>query len=186
MKILKKNSGYTLLEVMVAMGLTAILATTGFEFYSTMHHQTVSQEQVSDMQQDCRATLDEISRTLRKAGYKTGSHPAYAISDDSLCIYFADATGIDTVAFFLAQPEYDDYEQHEYGGNTFFLMKQENDNTPVPFSELVTDISFTALSATTIEVTVEVQADQVNEHYAEDDLRRTYQESETVTLRNVM
>lgn len=186
MNRLKKKNGYTLLEVMVAMSLTAILAATGFEFYTTMHHQAVSQEQVSDMQQDCRAILDEISRTLRKAGYKTGSHPAYSISDDSLCIYFADTAGIDTVMFFLAQPEDGEYEEHEYGGNTYSLMKQDNDNTPVPFSELVTSISFAAVSATTIEVTVEVRADQVNEHYDADDLRRTYQETETVTLRNVM
>jgi len=61
MKRLRNNRGYTIIEMLVAVLITGILASAGFEFYISMHNQTLAQEEISDMQQASRASLQEIT-----------------------------------------------------------------------------------------------------------------------------
>jgi len=81
----RRQAGFTILEVLVAGLITGILAMSSFQFYVSMHNQTLTQEEVSDMQTNCRASLHEIGQTLRMGGYKlSDTHNPFEITGDSL------------------------------------------------------------------------------------------------------
>lgn len=188
MKRLRNNRGYTIAELLIAMFITGILAAAGFEFYISMHNQTLAQEEISDMQQASRASLQDITKTLRMAGYKVGSHVPYAINGDSLYIFYNGTQPVDSVLYFLA-----DYTSDELAGMSAFstgstphkLMKQVNSAAAEVFADYITDVTFTAINSSTIQVTINVQAAQPDEDFVTNGGYRTYSALETVNLRNV-
>ncbi len=186
MKRFRNSDGYTMLEVIVAMALTGILAMSGFEFYAAIHSQTSTQEEISEMQQNSRATLAELVRTMRKAGYKIGGHRAYEISGDSLWIFFSETQPVDTVLYYLSTDA--DYQQgifREEGAMTRkFLMKKVNSGYPVVYSEMIENISYNVIKASIIEISVEVIARKADENYQENGGYRTRTVAETISLRN--
>ncbi len=187
--IFKRNTrGYTLLEMLIAILLTGVLAASGFEFYETMHGQTITQEQISYMQQSCRASLEEITKTLRMAGYKVGSHPAYQISGDSLWVFYNDAQPVDTVLYYLEPYTQDDLgaAYATYGSNVpFKLMKRFDSEQPAVFADYVRSISYVALNASTIQVSLRVQTSLPDDTYLPDNGFRSLVGIEQVILRNV-
>lgn len=65
-----KTSGFTLIELMVAMAISmAVLAaiTTTFMTQAKIYN---AQEQINEMEQNARGALDVITRELKMAGYK--------------------------------------------------------------------------------------------------------------------
>ena len=90
MKKFKNNKGYTLLEILIGLFLTGLIAAAGFEFYATMHNQRLVQEDISDMQLNARNSLQEIVKTLRMGGYKISTHPPYRASGDSLFVFYSE------------------------------------------------------------------------------------------------
>ncbi|MEW5923091.1 MAG: prepilin-type N-terminal cleavage/methylation domain-containing protein [Candidatus Zixiibacteriota bacterium] len=188
MKKLRNNKGYTIAELLIAMFITGVLAAAGFEFYISMHNQTLAQEEISDMQQASRASLQDITRTLRMAGYKIGSHDPYAINGDSLYIFFNGTQPVDSVLYYLA-----DYSESELAGMASFptgstphkLMKKVNSATAELFADYITDVTFTAINSSTVQVTIDVQAAQPDEDFVDNGGYRTFTALETVNLRNV-
>lgn len=180
--------GYTLLEMLIAIILTGVLAASGFEFYERMHGQTIAQEQISYMQQSCRASLEEITKTLRMAGYKVGSHPAYRISNDSLWVFFSETQPIDTVLYYLEQ-----YSEADLGAAyaTFGeavpdkLMKKFNSEQPAIFADYVRSVSYVALNVSTIQISLRVQTSIPDDTYIPDNGFRSIVGIEQVILRNV-
>jgi prepilin-type N-terminal cleavage/methylation domain-containing protein len=73
----QKNSsrGFTLVEILVALVITSILATAIYSFFIGQHHAYTVQDQVIEMEQNARAAMDMIRRDLRMAGY-------HAMGDD--------------------------------------------------------------------------------------------------------
>ena len=186
MKITRKlrhSGGYTILEIIVALALTGVIAATGFEFYISMHNQTMAQEEIADMQQNSRATLDDMVRTLRMAGYKIGSHTPYEIIGDSLKVYFSDTQPVDTVMYYIAN-SYGVYYQGEGDEASKCLMKKQNSLQPVVYSEMIEDISYTVINSSTIEVSVEVRTSKADHSREENGGYRTLTMTETVSLRN--
>ena len=51
------SKGYTLIELLIALFLTGVITTAGFHFYVKMHNSALTQEEISDMQQKSRASL---------------------------------------------------------------------------------------------------------------------------------
>lgn len=189
MKRLRTNHGYTIIELLIALFMTGLISLAGFQFYITMHNSTIVQEEVSEMQNNSRASLDDIIRNLRMAGYRVGGHTAYFINGDSLCIYYLDSTSIDTVLYYLASystgelaalPDYPD------GLVPRKLMKKENGTAAAVFSDYIHDITYTALSSSSVEVTLEVQASRPDDDFAENEGYRIFSVTETVNLRNLM
>ncbi len=188
MKRLRNNRGYTIIEMLVAVLITGILASAGFEFYISMHNQTLAQEEISDMQQASRASLQEITKTMRMAGYKVGAHPAYEINGDSLSIYFSDSQPVDTVLYYLASYSYDEMQSmppFSTGNQPKKLMKQINNSTAEIFADYIKSVSYTAINSSTIQISVEVQASMPDEDYNYNNGYRSYAATETVNLRNV-
>ena len=100
---LKQNKGITLIEVMVAGVITAILLLSAFRFYGNLSHQSEVQVDVSEVQNSSRSSIFEIRKTLHKAGNRLGSHTPYEINGDSLAVYFSETQAVDTVLYFLQE-----------------------------------------------------------------------------------
>ena len=62
-------TGVTLMEMLIALGLTSIVSVAIFKVYNTQHQHYFAQDQITDVQQNARACLDEITRQVRMAGF---------------------------------------------------------------------------------------------------------------------
>jgi hypothetical protein len=71
MKIKKLGNpkGVSLLEVLIAMFLTGVVLTSIFKVYVTQHKNWTIQNGITDMQQNARAAIDELTRQIRMAGH---------------------------------------------------------------------------------------------------------------------
>jgi len=85
--VLKSSLGFTLVELMVAVAITAILLTAAYQVLVGQSRVYETQEQTIDMQQSVRAALDFLSRELRMAGYmvdsSTNVFPPNLINNDA-------------------------------------------------------------------------------------------------------
>jgi len=100
---IKCEKGITVVELLIALLLTFIVGSAGLEFYVSQHNQWLTQTDVSDMQQNARALIDELSRNIRSAGYgiMTG-HPSIRVASDTLTIFRKDSTKIDTIQYYIS------------------------------------------------------------------------------------
>jgi prepilin-type N-terminal cleavage/methylation domain-containing protein len=88
----KNEKGVTLIELLVALVMTGIITSAGFGIYLTQHEGWIIQEQVSNMQQNARASMHELETKIRLAGYGLpgGIEPIYAsnTNPDTITIAF--------------------------------------------------------------------------------------------------
>ena len=175
------------------MLITGIMVASVFEFYVSMHNQTMVQDEISEMQQNSRACIVEITKNLRMAGFKIGSHAPYLINGDSLYVFYNDTQPVDTILYYLsAQPNYelkgqyaDDDEGGEGAETPNQLMKKVNSNRATVFSDYILGVSFTQVNSSTLGVSITTQATKPDEDYTENYGIRTYQSNENVFLRNI-
>ena len=66
----RNNKGFTIMELLVAMLLAAIVTGAAMALYITQHKQLIVQDQVTDTQSSVRAAESEIIRQVRMAGFK--------------------------------------------------------------------------------------------------------------------
>ncbi len=189
-KSVHNESGFTLLELLIAVLITGILAASAFQFYVTMHQQVITQQEISDMQQVCRSSLQEIGKTLRMAGYMLPTHPAWDTNGCSLSVYISTGTidEADTVMYFLQEfsdTEYVAVPNLATGQKLYKLMKQENSNAPETFADFITSIDFVPIGTTEMAVTVQVQTTKDDESFSTNDGFRTFTNTERVNMRNV-
>ncbi|RME30797.1 MAG: prepilin-type N-terminal cleavage/methylation domain-containing protein [Candidatus Zixiibacteriota bacterium] len=62
------NSGYTLLEVLIALALTSAVSLGALAFYRSVHNSMLVQDNIVAMQQNLRASMQEIAGRLVNAG----------------------------------------------------------------------------------------------------------------------
>ncbi|MBD3170798.1 MAG: hypothetical protein GF307_15080 [candidate division Zixibacteria bacterium] len=165
MKILKCESGYTVIELLIAALLTGIVTFYAMDAYLDQHQQYLIQEDVSDMQQRGRAAIDEIAFNLRQAGFNTPD------SVENFSIGY-DPVGPDTLTL---NHHGDDiiYYIDESDSLHPNLMKSTNGNVEM-FADDIEDMEFTALASDLIEVTVVTKSTRKDEAIAKDYRRRTY------------
>lgn len=91
--------GMTILEVMIALVITGIVTAAIFEVYLTQHKNYIAQEEIVDIQQSVRASIDVMARNVRMAGYNLpiGIPPfeAYDTDPDTIVVYY-DASDYNT------------------------------------------------------------------------------------------
>ena len=189
MKPLKGSAGFALLELLIAALITGVVATAGFQFYSKMHELTLSQGDISEMQQLCRSSLGEIHRTLRKAGFKVPpGHPPFQISGDTMAIYFNGTQPVDTVLYFL-----DEFTTAEYqmvpglpvGQKLYKLMIKINSAAAFAHTDYVSSINYVVIDAANIALTVTIHAGRKDHSYTLNSGFRKYTLSEIVNMRNL-
>lgn len=84
MKIILKNNGFTLLELMIAMAISSIVVTGIVTSYNMQVKTKVTQEVIVEAQQNLRAAMYVMTRDIRMAGYDpsgTGNFGIANISD---------------------------------------------------------------------------------------------------------
>jgi len=176
--------GFTLIELFIALFMTGIIAAAGFQFYVSMHNSTVTQEDISDMQNTSRTSLQEMVRTVRMAGFKVGTHVPYRVNGDSLYVFYSDTQPVDTILFFLQEDPSGGVAAVE-GVVARRLMKQVNSNPAGVYSDNVRAISYTVVDPSTIDITVQIQTARSDETFSRHDGHRFLSMTERVTIRNL-
>jgi prepilin-type N-terminal cleavage/methylation domain-containing protein len=188
MKRLDNDRGYTLLEVLIGLFLTGLIAAGGFEFYATMHNQRIVQEDISDMQLNARNSLQEMVQTLRMGGYKIGAHPAFRVSGDSLYVFYSETQAVDTTLYYL-----DDYTAMELsrideapsGLEPRKLMKKVNSDAPAVLADFIRLVRYNVIDSATVQIALVTQASQPDEDFTSNCGYRLYVATERVNLRNI-
>jgi type II secretory pathway pseudopilin PulG len=102
-RVLKGHKGITLVEILIAALLTLIIGAAALGFYVSQHNSWLVQEDVSEMQQNLRVVLDEISKNIRRAGYGVpAGHPTIVLGSDTLTLFYQDSVQIDTVQYYVS------------------------------------------------------------------------------------
>ncbi|MEK7773957.1 MAG: prepilin-type N-terminal cleavage/methylation domain-containing protein [Deltaproteobacteria bacterium] len=80
----RKKSGFTLVEVVIAMGMLAVVTAAIFALYNSQHRVTTIEEDVVDVQQNIRIALDIVTHDMMSAGFGVagGTNPISAVSDN--------------------------------------------------------------------------------------------------------
>ncbi len=68
--LLIHRCGFTLVELLVALAVSGILMTGIYSAFQSQQDSYLVQEQVAEMQQNLRASLDVITREIRMAGFR--------------------------------------------------------------------------------------------------------------------
>lgn len=64
-----KNSGFTILELVIAMAIMSAVTAATFSLYNTQHKVTHIEADVVDVQQNLRMALESVTKDLRMAGF---------------------------------------------------------------------------------------------------------------------
>jgi type IV pilus assembly protein PilW len=75
-----KSKGFTLIELLIAMAISGIVAGAIFTAFKSQQKSYLIQDQVAEMQQNLRASMDIMARDIRMAGYSQGA-PGFGITD---------------------------------------------------------------------------------------------------------
>ncbi|MDF1544031.1 MAG: hypothetical protein P1R58_02880 [bacterium] len=187
-KRLKQKSGFTILEVLISALMVGIITTAAFQFYVSIHTQSEKQYEQSEVQAVCRASIFDIKKTLRMAGFRVGGHAPYEISNDTLSIYMNTTGTMDTIRYYLE--EFTDWEYGQLPGfpsgkQLFRLMKQTNSDPPAIFSEYISSMTYTVVDASNITISVTAYVTKVDETYSPDGGYRSFSIGDRINLRNV-
>jgi type IV pilus assembly protein PilW len=71
----RKERGFTLVELLVAMAMAAVVMAAVYSLYKTQQDSYIAQDQVVEMQQNVRASLYQMARDLRMAGFNPQRAP---------------------------------------------------------------------------------------------------------------
>jgi prepilin-type N-terminal cleavage/methylation domain-containing protein len=86
------QGGMTLVELLVALVISGIIVSAGYGIYLAQHEGWITQEQITNMQQNARAGMHELETRIRMAGYGIpgGVEPIYAsnTNPDTITVAF--------------------------------------------------------------------------------------------------
>ena len=105
--ILRKQNGFTLVELLVALALSGIVMAAIYRASTAQQRIYIAQDQVAEMQQEARAALDMIVHSVRLAGFDPTSTGQFLIQlpggEDGRCItrdgiaFYVDDNGNGTI-----------------------------------------------------------------------------------------
>ncbi|HEX2896461.1 MAG TPA: hypothetical protein VHP63_00230 [candidate division Zixibacteria bacterium] len=185
--LVKSTTGYTIIELLIAAIITAIITAASFGFYTSMHRQSEVQIDVSEIQHLCRASLFDIRKTLHMAGNRLGSSQVpYQIKGDTLAVYFSETKPVDTVKYYLTEFSAADYAKVPNlpaGQKVYRLMKKRNSAAASVFADFINDVNFVVIDPTSIALTITAQSSHQDESLQTNNGYRTFSLGERVNLR---
>lgn len=167
---LSHPSGFTLIELMIAMVMGLVLLAALYSFFIFQNKELKKQEQITEMQQNARMAMDMISRDLAMAGF--GGYNATAIlprctgtttAANAPCVGItaANANSIsftmdvnDDASTGVPDGDRDDanenitYDVYTSGGVSTLGRKSSTSSVKQPVLSYVSSLSFTYLPAT--------------------------------------
>jgi prepilin-type N-terminal cleavage/methylation domain-containing protein len=66
---LKHRGGFTLVEILIALGLAGLIVAGALQMHAAFNRQSERQNQISDVQQTLRLAMAILARSVRSAGY---------------------------------------------------------------------------------------------------------------------
>jgi len=143
-KIIKKSSGFTLVELMVSMVLSSMVIGAIYGVYTIQQRSYTVQEQVSEMQQKGRAALDFMARDIRMAGYNTPdgscSSGNISIAQSEVLKFETCDTGTKTEVRYFLDDAYKSSGMNN--GITDDLFREENSGTDQLIAEGLDALEF--------------------------------------------
>ncbi len=85
-KLLKNSKAVTLIELLIALVISAILIAGIYRVYISQQRSYASQEQVADMQQNVRVAINRMLREIRMAGFG-GKNENTSGSNDIITVF---------------------------------------------------------------------------------------------------
>ena len=176
--IMRNESGVTIMELLIAVLITGIISAAGFQFYGNVHNQSLAQQDISDMQLSARSSLQDISRSLRMAGYKLpAGHAPYRLSGDSLYVYYS-------VLYYLS-PNSTLGAYAPVGWKPNYLMKKLNNSAAEIYNDVIRSVAYKKIDTATFEISVESQSPKADMEWKQDSGFRSFMASERITIRNL-
>lgn len=158
--VLHNHRGISIIEILLAGFVMAVVSISALQFYQSQHGQFIRQSDVADTQQSLRATMDELTRKIRLAGYRVyGQTAIMTLSDDTwLALRYHDGDSVRTELFFLLQ--------NSLTGRTD-LMTQMNGQAMQVFAEGIDSVLFTpgGTGGGTEWITIRLVAKSANEGF---------------------
>jgi prepilin-type N-terminal cleavage/methylation domain-containing protein len=187
--LLRSQSGFTILEVLIAALITSILAASAFQFFTKMSGQTDAQYQLSDSQLLVRNSVLEVKKSMRMAGFKLAGHAPYDFSGDTVMIFMQITNPVDTVKYYLEEYFVGDYAAMPNlpdSVEVYRLMKRINSDSAAVYSDFITDFTVTAIGVGDAVVEVSAITAMPDFDMQRDNGYRTFTLSERVHMRNVI
>ena len=188
MRRTRNEAGVTMVELLIATLIFAIVASAGFEFYAKMHMAAMAQDTVSELQFQGRNTLRDMRKTMRQAGFNLVSHVPYQIKGDTLAVYYGVTKPVDTILYYKSEFTTADYGKminQPTGIKLYRLMKKINSAAPTLYADYVNAFTVVPVDAKTVVMTITVQSDRPDDKYTQNNGYRTYTQGERVFMRNV-
>jgi type II secretory pathway pseudopilin PulG len=131
------HKGFTMISLLVSAVLSGFVSLAAMNFYQQQHSQLIQQTDASDTQQSIRATMNELTRDLRMAGYRAFGANAVEVSGGGtrILIRYHDGTAVRAKAFYL--------QANSYTGRTDLMVAVDKD-LPATYAEGIDSVLFTA------------------------------------------
>lgn len=168
------DAGFTLVELMVAMVMLSIVSTATFYFYIGQHQAYVTQSDVSDMQQNGRAAVRELSYHLRQAGFNTPADSA------AFTIFFVGG-GRDSITINHHDTSYTFFVDATDSLHPLFMRRVDSDSAVV-FAENIDSLGFNLVSANEVSIAIVARTSRTD-HASGDYRRRRF--ATLVNIRNL-
>jgi len=93
----KCTAGFSLLELLIVLALTGLVAAAGYTFYTSQYKTKIQQDRVTGMQQNLRSAMEIMARDIRMAGYDPTEEAGSGITTATATqLSFTYATDADT------------------------------------------------------------------------------------------
>ena len=98
-RILTNKQGFTLTELLVAMGLSAVVMASVGAIYYQQQKSFLAQEQIASAQQNVRASMYFMEREIRSAGYDPTQkvNPSFQLANNNSIAFQADLNGNEAI-----------------------------------------------------------------------------------------
>jgi type IV pilus assembly protein PilW len=184
------EDGFTLIELLIAMAMTGIILATIFTFAIVQRQYLSTQEQVNQMVQAARATMDMLTHEIDITGYNPAKAPfSGVIYDASQLQLQADLNGDG------AADDADENIIYTYNASTRQILRNTGDGDE-PLADHIQAFTFAYLDAngtptTTsaairqLQVTITTRTANPDRQYASNSGYRTYTLTSLITPRNL-
>ncbi len=87
------SRGFTLVEIMISIAISMIVALAIYSVYSTFYRQTATQDLMLEAQQNARVGINLMERELINAGYNAGTNVITVATPTSVTFAYSEPTG---------------------------------------------------------------------------------------------
>jgi type IV pilus assembly protein PilW len=157
--MLKTNGGFSLIELIVAMGIgMVVLAAVTTTFMSQARFYT-AQEQINEMEQNARGVLDLISRELKMAGYKPagGTFDGVTYSTSQLMIQ----ADLDSTGAISTSSTANEQITYAYDSTNKQITRKVGSGTAAVLADNITAFNFSYLDSSGAATTISASIRQV-------------------------